>query len=457
MKYTHHMKFLIVDDEVELCDLMELQILANFEVETFRAFHGQQALQIVEEHGPFDAIICDYRMPQKNGFEVFQILREKGIKTPFLLCSAEVDTARSLFKGALHIEFLEKPFFGDSLTNKILLLMTDKKPPTQSRSYFPVHLDLLHRVESAGVSLFVRLNEDHFIKVLKEFALFNQVELERFQRKNLSHLYVESIDFKTFINNFRKNVFSKIEWKNLDTKSALDNLEEDWSFVVEGNRIFGWSDSVMSLAKENIAKTLELVKGNQQLIKIFEKLNLREKKSYLIPHSYSLVFFTSQILQELGWSSESTLQKLTFAALFHDIDLNETMFTNKLSLIEKGVLDSEVRQPANYQIFHHPMRGAELMQKWSSCPPDVDRIIAQHHEKFDGTGFPQKLNFQTIAPLAGVFILAEDLVYEKINHPKNSMEKYLLSKKDHYSRGDMKPLFEAVLKIAQQIDHQLDL
>lgn len=451
------MKFLIVDDEVELCDLIELQILSNFEVETFRAFHGVQALKVFEEHGPFDVIISDYRMPQKTGVEFFQEIRKKGIETPFLICSAEVDTIRPLLKGANHIEFLEKPFFGDSLIVKLLALLTDKKPPEQTRSYLPVSLDLLMRIESPGVDLFIRLNDSHYIKVLKEFSLFDQVEFERFQRKNLTHLYIESMDFKTFVNQYHKNIFSKIEWKNLDTKSALDNLEQDWALVLEGNRIFGWSDTLMNFAKENIAKTLELAKTNPQIIKVFEKLNLRENKSYLIPHSYSVVFFCTQILQELGWSSESTVQKLTFASLFHDIDLNETMFNNKIKLIEKGHLDSEVRQPANYQIFHHPMKAAEMMQKWSSCPPDVDRIIAQHHEKFDGTGFPHKLNFQTISPLAGVFIMAEDVIYQKITHPQASLEKYISDKKALYSRGDMKVIYDCVLKLTIEIDRQLSL
>ena len=448
---------MIVDDEAELCELIELQIKSNFEVETREARDGVHALKVFNEQGPFDAIISDYRMPRKNGFELIQEIRKVHPDIPFLLCSAEVHSIKSLFENFKHVEFLEKPFFGDSLIMKLLDLLADKKPPEQSLNYLPVSLDLLRRLESPGVNLFIRLNDAHFVKVLKEFSVFTEQELKRFQRKNLTHLFVSSNDFNSFLNQYRKNIFSKIEWKNLDTKTAILNLEQDWALVIEANRMFGWSESLMNTAKENIAKTIELAKSNPKLIKIFERLNLRENRSFLIPHSYSIIFFCTQIVKELGWSSENTLQKLTFAGLFHDIELTETMFNNKIRLIESGQLDQEVHQPTNYQIFRHPEQGAELMREWSCCPPDVDHIIAQHHEKFDGTGFPNKLNFQTISPLAGLFIMAEDVVYQKINHPQDSLVKFLSEKQELYSRGDMRTIYDCILNLAISIDQNASI
>lgn len=242
------------------------------------------------------------------------------------------------------------------------------------------------------------------------------------------------------------------QWREADTSEVLPILEEDWSLILQANEVFGWSETLIKFAKDNIAKTLAVAKMNPQLNKIFEKLSFRENKSYLIPHGYADVFLMTRILQELEWNSDSTLQKITFAGLFHDLELSEVMFKNKLDLLKAGPLSESIQQPSNYPIFHHPTRGAQLMQKWSHCPPDVDRIIVQHHEEFDGTGFPNKLNFQTIAPLAAVFIIAEAMVYERINHPMNSLLKFLSKKESVYHRGDLKPIYQAALKVAKEID-----
>lgn len=450
------MKFLIVDDEVDLCDILEMQILSEFDVEIYRSFNGVQAFKVIQEHGPFDAIISDYRMPQKNGFELFQDVRLSGSQTPFLICSADAELIKDLFKGDDLVKFISKPFLENELNDQLLALLMDHMPPEQTKSYMPVSLDLLRRVETPGVDLYIRLADDKYIKVLKENAIFDQSEFERFQRKNLTHLQIELMDYKPFFNQFRKNVFSKAEWNKADTSETQMILEEDWQLIIEANQVFGWSENLMNFAKQNIAKTLAIAKSNPQLKKVFEKLSLRESKSHLVPHSYANVFMTTRILQELGWSSESTLQKMTFASLFHDLDLNEMMFRNKLELIRKGPLAESIQQPSNYPIFHHPIKGAELMQRWSSCPADVDRIIAQHHEQFDGTGFPHKLNFQTIAPLSAVFIISEDLIYQRINHPEASLLDYLQAKEALYHRGDLKPVYQAAVKIAQEIDLSAD-
>lgn len=446
------MKFLIADDEVDLLDLLELYLTENYQVELFRAENGKIAIEMIDQQGPFDLVICDFNMPEKNGADVYTHLRSLYPKTPFIVLSSEVQNFKKVITKPVLCDYLSKPYIDYDLTKKIETMLSQGLPETQKDSHLPVPLDTLKRLESLGVSLYLKLGQNHYIKVLKDNALFDENEYQRFKKKNLTHLHIELIDFKSFISQFRKNVFAKVDWQNISTDEAMNHLESDWNLICEGNRQFGWSDTLMNYAKENIAKTLALAKTNEQLKKIFDKLNLRENKSYLIPHAYSLVFMTTSLLQKLKWDSESTVQKFTFASLFHDIDLTETMFTNKLKLIQTNQLNVEVRIQTNYQIFNHPLRAADMMQRWSSCPPDVDRIIAQHHEQFDGTGFPHKLNFQTLFPLAGVFLLSEDLVYHKINTPNESLVDYLSKKESYYRRGDLKLIYDAALELARNIE-----
>lgn len=194
-----------------------------------------------------------------------------------------------------------------------------------------------------------------------------------------------------------------------------------------------------------------LIEKNSELKKAFETLKLSDSKSYVSPHCYTLVFLTSEILKELTWDSPRTLQKMTFACLLHDMELNDGMFENKQDLVKHDMLHTELSLQTNLKIYSHSTIAAEFVSHWSSCPADVDKLILQHHEKYDGSGFPQKLTFLNLFPLAGVFIIAEDLVYQTINHPEKKLTDYLMEKEGYYSRGDLKKVYAATVKVIQKI------
>lgn len=443
------MKFLIVDDSEDLREMLVLIITANYNIEITEAFDGQDAINKLNSHGPFDLVISDYNMPNKNGAEFFIELRKHHQSMPFILVSTEVDKFSKLFPGDSNIDTVRKPFEETDLTKKIEKMLAQKNISSQKESYIPVSIDVLETVVYAGVSLFIRLNQNQFIKVLSSSEPFDKSEAKRFRKKELSNLYIELIDIKSFISNYRKNLFSNIEWNSIDTEAALSYLQADWRLVLKSTKSFGWSESVMNLAKENIGKTLLLIKNVPALKKTLARLKISDARSEAATHCYTLAILATAILKELTWDSPSTLQKVTFAALLHDMDLSDTMFDNKLHLIFENKLESEMKQQCNYQIFNHTVKAAEFTSFWTSCPPDVDRLILQHHERFDGKGFPNKLDFLTIFPLAGVMIMAEDIIYQIIINKDTDPIEYLKAHKSYYNQGDFKKIYSATLKVLE--------
>ena len=443
------MKFLILDDEEDLRDILTILITANFDVNIYQAQDGAQGIELLSDEGPFDLVICDYKMPHKNGFDVYSHLRNTSPQTPFLLVTADDKDFLKKVPNPVLFEHVSKPFNEDQLLEKIKSLLVKKELPQQKQIHIPIPLELLRKVENTGTALYIRLSENHFIKALKADALFNQFEYERFKRKKVEHLYIELIEIKQFISNFRRHIFSLVDWNNVDITEAQKVLEHDWELILEAHRNFGWSNTIAELSRENITRTLALIEREPHMKKYFERLKLENSK-YKIPlHCYLLAFVTTALLKELGWNSPSTLRKMSFACLLHDIELNDVMFKNKLDVLVSEKMQHELNQPVNYAIFNHCTKAAEIVNHWSSCPPDVDKIILQHHEKLDGTGFPHKLNFLTIFPLAAVFILSEDLVYKKTESPGENLYSYLKQKESYYSRGDLKSVYQAALKVTE--------
>ncbi len=461
------MKFLIVEDDYDLRELLIVLILGNYNIEIHEAFDGQDAIEKFQSHGPFDLIMCDYHMPRKNGAEVFVELRKQNKVTPFILISSDADKFKALFPDDQYTDTLDKPYLETDLTKKIEKLLLQKKLLSQKEllfqkellsqkellfqkeSHLPIAIDILEKIVYPGVSLFIRLSQEQHIKVLKEDAQFDRREALRFKNKNLAHLYVELIDIKTFMSNFRKNVFAKIDWDNIDTTEAMNGLQADWSLILNCSRNLGWSDSVTSLAQENIAKTLVLLKKTPKLKSTLESLSLSKNSSQVAPHCYFLIMLATAILQELKWDSPSTLKMVTFAALLHDMELSDFVFVSKLDRLTEKVFDFDLGDQTNLKIFTHPIAAAKFASSWTSCPADVDKLILQHHERFDGKGFPNKMNFLTIFPLAGVMIMAEDIIYQTVINKELNPVEYMKSCESYYSRGDFKKIYSAVLKVLE--------
>ncbi len=443
------MKFLVVEDDKDLLEVLSMIIVSNYNVTIVEAENGQLAIDALQTQGPFDLVLCDYNMPLKNGADVYSELRKENLNTPFILTSTDIDKFIKQFPDAINCGFLDKPFFEKQLVLKIEETLSQKSMQSQSESYLPVSIDVLEKIVFPGVALFIRLNQSQFIKVVPHDANFDKGEASRFRNKNLTHLYVELLDFKTLISNFRKNVFSGIDWNTIDTSEALENLQPDWKLILDSSRNFGWSDTVKNLAKENIAKSVMLMNKIPNLKGALQKLKLSESGSLVTPHSYLLAIMTTAVLTELDWATPSTLKKLTFAALLHDMELTDEVFVIKLNRLTAKVLDSEINQQTNFKIFSHPIKAAEFVAFWSSCPPDVDKIILQHHENFDGTGFPHKLDFSTLFPLSGLMIMAEDVIYKSMTEKNFDPVAFFKSREEYYNRGEFGKIYRATLMVLE--------
>lgn len=108
---------LIIDDEQALLDLLAKKLCTNGH-EVFTADNGRQGVTLARAHQP-DLILLDIMMPEMDGFEVCQAIRDEVI-CPILFLSArqaETDKIRGLSLGG--DDYITKPFGIRELMAKI--------------------------------------------------------------------------------------------------------------------------------------------------------------------------------------------------------------------------------------------------------------------------------------------------------------------------------------------------
>ena len=99
-------------------------------------------------------------------------------------------------------------------------------------------------------------------------------------------------------------------------------------------------------------------------------------------HSLNVTMLSMMMARDLGLPQE-VIGTLGIGALFHDIGHKE--------IPSKILLKSGPLTPAERHLYEmHCQYGVDLGQKLQFAPP-VLAIIRDHHEFFDGTGYPRKL------------------------------------------------------------------
>lgn len=123
---------------------------------------------------------------------------------------------------------------------------------------------------------------------------------------------------------------------------------------------------------------------------------LKSKSSYAHRHCISCAILCAVMGRQLGLDKESMF-KLSLAGLF--MDIGKLMLPNSL-LRKSGSLSREEQQ----ETHKHTELGLSALAQ-TTLPEEVLQVIRHHHERFDGSGYPDQLTGNEIplyARIAGI-------------------------------------------------------
>jgi len=138
-------------------------------------------------------------------------------------------------------------------------------------------------------------------------------------------------------------------------------------------------------------------------------LGLRDEAT--IGHSYRVANLCVAIGKRLQLSDES-LMILRMGGQLHDI--------GKLGIPDEILLKPGPLNGIEWQVMRqHPLIGANLLKNFP-CFDDVKPIVEMHHERWDGSGYPQGLSGEEVPLLARICAVAETydgLLNEQVYKP----------------------------------------
>ena len=177
---------------------------------------------------------------------------------------------------------------------------------------------------------------------------------------------------------------------------ALDYVKQFMEDVRRGTDInFGRAACLVDRFVESV------LRNGTAAVTLFK---LRDYDEYTYTHSINVSILAVLLGKHLGLG-KSTLLKLGLAGLLHDAGKE---FVPAHILNKPGKLtDEEFRV-----VKAHPLAGYNLLRKQRDIPVDVLQAVLEHHERYDGSGYPRGIRSGSIGLYSRVLALVD--VYDAL-------------------------------------------
>lgn len=310
--------------------------------------------------------------------------------------------------------------------------------------FVPVSIQLLKKLNTMPAEVYLKMSENKMLKILTAGDLFSEKDFLNFKGKGIPHLYLRSLDFLNSCHQIEKDIQTILEDKRLDKNDKFLLVHDNILSVAES---YDLSDELIELSKKTIESFISTSLSEKDLYNTIAHL-LDYPTTYLCKQAVLTSHLSCGLASLMDWKSELTFYKLTLAAFYANARLPQF----EIDSVQKAQI---LNHPTVLKLNHaeviyqqHPIESSQVIKKFKVIPPDVDRIILEHHEHPEGTGFPRGLFHPNISPFGAILIIASELADLLIeNKEKGSLPDFTVFAKRLGELGYYKGHFRKIVDL----------
>lgn len=280
---------------------------------------------------------------------------------------------------------------------------------TNRESFFSVSEEVIPENEVLGFDIYINSSSnearDRFVKISAKGNSLSRQELVSMKKKYFQ-LYVPELQRDEYLKSLVKSEkFSDVRKTEVIKDSAIKHLnrifDKDKEFTNEvlSEAISGCRDSV-----ENMIDVIQDydVSDVQNLI-----ANLSFHDFYTYDHSINVAMYSIVTYRAIRpKASKEELVEAGLGGLLHD--LGKTKIPTHIINNPGNLSDEDFEQ-----IKKHPDYGIELLNDHTCCHIEgldfeaIRRVVHEHHENYNGSGYPAKVKGEDIHLMARVTAIAD--------------------------------------------------
>ncbi len=251
------------------------------------------------------------------------------------------------------------------------------------QDYLPINSSSIKTDTQVGCDLYLHVKSSansRYVLYCRGEAVFGENIRGMLLEKNISKLFIKKEDLHTY-NEYLENNFQKIitdtsipiDERSKIVHSAATNLVKDLFNDPRAGNI----ERTKTFAYNMVDYILQEGRAARSLLKI------AIHEYYTYTHSVNVSAVGTLFARELGFEGKD-LKHFCSGILLHDI--GKTRISTDI-LNKKGKLTKEEFE----EIKKHPEMGVEILKETGSAFTEEYLITLQHHENYDGTGYPHGL------------------------------------------------------------------
>ncbi len=397
---------LIVDDSATTRAVLSRQ-LEVYGAKVVQAEDGEHGWELAQ-NAEFDLIISDVEMPRLNGYELCQRLKgdERTRSIPVIILSS-LDADRDIEKGFMvgaaayvaksdahmHlIENIEKVIKRFRFSRSRCILVVDDSVLIRKM--------VVRSLEEAGFQVMIaengkqglaRIQERRPDMIISDIRMPEMDGIE-FCKRVHADPDLAVIPFIVMSTNNERGLMRRLF--DLGASSYLVKPFNMEQLVIIVERML--SDQFLILIKQKETCRVETKMTMTGITSLIEALEARDP--FFTGHSEGVARIMAQIGQQMNLDQD-TIESLVMAGRVHDIGM--------ISVPDAILLKPDKLTEKEFAVVRkHPKEGVSILEAIPSVQPLLP-VILQHHERFDGKGYPNGLKGQEITLWARIAAVAD--------------------------------------------------
>jgi response regulator RpfG family c-di-GMP phosphodiesterase len=276
-------------------------------------------------------------------------------------------------------------------------------------NFFPARLDDLTLNSNVNFDVFIYFKiNNKMVQIFKDGDFFGQDNFNNLTNKKLKHIFIQKSQRQLFCN-YKTAIFAQaINSKDLDIEKKKEILQQHTVRAIKSlSEVTNKEDSAQIMENCNdITKNIIANVANKGFAKTYDEIAKMVKGGTgLMVHSANVSSMSVLFAMLCDVTSPTDLEDLAMGGLLHDMGLSAM----NPSVAEKYLAGQKMSEAEESEYRDHPAKTNELLKSRSkSIHQNVIDIVMQHHENFDGSGFPRHIKNMQINFLAKLVRLAND-------------------------------------------------
>jgi HD-GYP domain-containing protein (c-di-GMP phosphodiesterase class II) len=429
---TDKVHYLIVSKRASLRELVRFVLEWKFECLVQTCENESEALEYLRDIQIFPhMIIYDYE-PDSFLVEDFIVYVKQSHKPIHFLVLADKisDSIFPHFEQLKHFHLIKK----DTMWQEVIDLSQSSFKHViemNHQNLCRIHMKTLDSINGLNQHLSMKLPSGKMIQ-LSNTGQSEESSRQKYVEKGLDYLWLERSTCDWAIKQIIKQFHIFIQNKNF--KFILRGPEASREERFEQNiiRIYDELHIDPDFRQEITVltnKVLDVVQKDIKLSKLIQMIHDQKPDvSYFAKHLQMMSIISCSLAKKMEWNSKSTLEKLVYASVLHDVTLATKPHLQQINGLQQFEEMKTQLSPEDQKLYlNHPREAAGIVKNhFKMAPSETDVLILQHHELPHKKGFPTGSAAEKLSPLSQLFIITNDFVHYVMNENDPQLEMYFL-------------------------------